>query len=601
MYVWLRHLRTLWLFAAISVVALPARAWVETSLQSHLVTIDVERDGRAVVAHELLIKVRGGPLRGIELPGVDSDAELLPDATVAPAASNSAAGAGHPLVIERREDRSLKIEVDHERGLRRGTYLFKLRYRTHLVERELVRSMGSLVEVRWVGPRLEGGVDSARVVFRLPPAPTPPRIPEASDLAMLGVDDEPLGTFLSTLRRAPDKDELEVVRPHVAAGEPVEWRVLASPKAFDAFAPAEPVPALEAPPAELPAPPARRALWIAIFAGIALAYGCLILLKWRAVSRASEERDARARAIVPLPAPLRAALSGALLGGAVAVAALTRMPTLAGALLLGAIVLAAHAAPRLEPKPRGPGRWLPLSDEDAFSGRAPKLPGRYLDAGSPLGFCLFVVALAGFAMGALLLLPRSPYHALLVAIGSASLLPIFCTGRGGELPIDPVHGPRALLGWLVQRLRDHERIRTVAWARIPDGSAEPDELRLLVMPRQPVAGLGAIEVGLESVPGSGGPIAAPWVIVRALDGSPAHRALAPEVAWTRGRRSEERVAIVRPKLPTRAMCLALVLELAGTLTETRPAVRRTRQPTIEPKRAPARRSAGLSPGAASWQ
>jgi hypothetical protein len=91
------------------------------------------------------------------------------------------------------------------------------------------------------------------------------------------------------------------------------------------------------------------------------------------------------------------------------------------------------------------------------------------------------------------------------------------------------------------------------------------------------------------------------VIVRALDGSPAHRALAPDVAWTRGRKSEERVAIVRPKLPTRAMCLALVRELTAALTETRPAVRRTRQPAIEPKRAPTRRGTGLSPGAPSWQ
>jgi hypothetical protein len=451
--------------------------------------------------------------------------------------------------------------------------------------------VGALVEVRWVGPRLADGVDSARVVFRLPPAPTPPRIPEASDRAMLGLDDEPLGTFLSTLRRAADKDELEVVRPHVAAGEPVEWRVLASAKAFDAFAPAEPVAALEPPPTELPAPPGRRALLIAIFVGIALLYASLVLLKWRAVSRASEERGARARAIVPLSAPLRAALSGALLGGAVALAALTRQPTIAGALLFFAIVLAAHAAPRIEPKPRGPGRWLPISDDDAFSGRAPKLPGRWLDAGSPLGFFLFLLALAAFAVGAMFILPSSPYHALLLAIGSACLLPIFCTGRGGELPIDPVHGPRALLGWLATRLRTDERLRAVPWARIPDGSAEPDELRLLVMLRQPLAGFGAIEVGLESVSGGGGPIASPWVIVRALDGSAAHRALAPDVAWTRGRRTEERVAVVRPKLPTRAMCLALVNELAGALTEPRPAVRRTRQPALKPRVSSARGAA----------
>lgn len=593
---WHRHLRTLVLSLAGLCLALPARAWVETSIDSHVVTIDVERDGRAIVAHELILKVRGGPLMGIELAGVDADAEPLPDATVSPVRSDAAAGAAIPLLLERREDRTLRIDIDHEKGIRRGKFLFKLRYRTHLVERELVRALGSLVEVRWVGPRLSDGIDSARVVFRLPPAPTPPRLPEASDRAVLGGDDEPVGVFLSNLRRASDKDELEVVRPHVAAGEPVVWRVLASSKALDAFAPPEPVPALEPPPTELPAPPARRALVIALLAAVALVYGALVILKSRAVTRAAAQRGARARSLVPLPLAVRGALAGAALAAAVATAALTDQATLAGALLVAAIALSAHASPVLDPRPRGPGRWLPLTEEDAFGGPAPKLPGRWLDAGALPGFVVFVLLLAGFAAGAVALLARSPYHALLVAIGSACLLPVFCSGRGGELPLDPVHGPRPLLGWLVSQLRDSDAVRAVPWVRIPNGAADPDELRLLVALRQPVQGLVAIEVGLESQPGIGGPMATPWVIVRALDGSPGHRALGADVGWTRGRKPEERVAVLRPNLPTRALCLALVRELVQSLTERAPPARRTRQPVIRAASSGGRGSSTAKPG-----
>jgi hypothetical protein len=595
MCVRLRHLPTLWLALGVMAIAAPARAWVETSFKSHVVTIDVERDGRATVGHELFVQVRGGPLRGLELAGIDADAELLPDGSVVPGDSDTPSGKAIPLLLERREDRSLRIEIDHEKGIRRGTYRFAFRYRTNLVERELARAAGALVELRWIGPRLSDGIDSARVVFRLPPAGTPPRLPEASERAQLGIDDEPAGVFLSSLRRAPDKDELEIVRPHVAAGEPVVWRVLVGSKALDAFASPEPVVGLEPPPGELPAPPARRALLLGLLALLALGYGALVLVKFRAATRASAERGATARALIGLPAALRAALSGATLAAAVGVAAATRHPTLAGALLLVSMLLAAHASPRAAARARGPGRWLPLSEEEAFGGRVPKLPGRWLDAGSPLGFALFALALGGFTAAAIALFPRSPYHALLVALGSACLLPLFCTGRGGELPLDPVHGPRRLLGWLTRRLRTDQTLRVVPWARIPDGTREPDELRLLVALRQPVQGLVAVEVGLESQPGIGGPISAPWVIVRALDGSPAHAALAKTVAWTRGRKPEERVSVLRPNLPTRRLTLGLLEELASVLSEQNAPARRTRQPPIKPRSSSGRGSSTAKP------
>src|SRR5687768_8852228 len=206
-----------------------AWGWVEGTIQSDVITVNVERSGEATVVHEIVMRVKGGPLLGFDLEGVDSDAVPTPDATVSSAAAGPA-GNPLPLLLHKREDGGLRIEIDSPKGIRRGTYLFKLGYRTNLVARDLVKPLGSMVELRWIGPRFSDGLDSARVIFRLPPATTPPRLPDEE--ADLGAGAEGAGTFLSNLRRAHDKDELEVVRPHVAKGEPVEWRLLASASSF---------------------------------------------------------------------------------------------------------------------------------------------------------------------------------------------------------------------------------------------------------------------------------------------------------------------------------------------------------------------------------
>jgi hypothetical protein len=222
------------------------------------------------------------------------------------------------------------------------------------------------------------------------------------------------------------------------------------------------------------------------------------------------------------------------------------------------------------PQLRGPGQWLPLNDADAFQAKEPRLPGRWFDVGALPGFALFVTALLGFTWGAFKALASSPYNALLVMLAAACLLPIFCTGRARELPANLVVRPRKVLAWLLARLRRDTALKVVPWARIPEGRSEPDELRLLVMPRAAISGLMAIEVGMEYEQGGGGPVALPCVIVRALDGSPSYRALPRSVVWTRGRKPEERVAVIRLTLPTRAALLSLVERLTKLLREDRP-------------------------------
>jgi hypothetical protein len=121
----------------------------------------------------------------------------------------------------------------------------------------------------------------------------------------------------------------------------------------------------------------------------------------------------------------------------------------------------------------------------------------------------------------------------------------------------------------------------VALLRFPVGAERPDELRLLVMPRPAVPGLVAIEVGVEYQLGGGGPVALPVLLVRALEDSPAHQRLERIAQWTRGRRAEERVAVLRPKLPTLALTVSLAQRLTTMLTDPRRRVRRSHQPRIK--------------------
>ena len=44
-------------------------------------------------------------------------------------------------------------------------------------------------------------------------------------------------------------------------------------------------------------------------------------------------------------------------------------------------------------------------------------------------------------------------------------------------------------------------------------------------------------------------------------------ALPNDVVWSRGRKSDERAAILRPRLPTQVECAALVVELAQLLRD----------------------------------
>jgi hypothetical protein len=574
-----RHVITLCLGVALSLwQPRDACAWIETQIKSEVATIDVDSAGDALVTQDLSLGVRGGPLPGFDLNGVDLDAEPVPGATVVLTSPSKSAGAPIPLLVERRDDGSLRIEVDRNQGLRTGVYLFHFQYRTHLLARGLVRRVGSEAELRWIGPRFSDGIDSARVVFRLPSGPVPPSLPSADTSTGRFSDSDVLGgVFIANLHRLADKDELDVVRPHVARGEPVVWCVRASLKIFTAFqddARARASSKAEGPPAAAD-PPRQRVLQGAALGLAALLYGLLVSAKWSAFRQACEVRRALPRALLGRLPGLRAALAGSMLALAAWLAVSLDRPLLGTLALCVAIALAAQFAVAQESL-RGPGEWLPMSDAEAFGARRGVLPGRGLDAGSWPGALYFSGLLGTVALGAALLRERAPYLALWIVLGSACLLPVFFSGRASELPPDRASRPRALLWALAKGLRRRARVKVVAWARVPENTRDFDELRLLVQLGDARRGLIAIEVGVELGAARGGSWAAPFVLVRAREGSPAAGSLPAEVAWMRGRRADERVALLRPKLPTAGMCRALVERLVEQLAEHHPSSSRTR-------------------------
>src|SRR5687768_9498247 len=107
MYVFRRHLVALLSLALLLAPFSASAAWVETRVTAHSAVVDVERNGTATVAHELGIRLRGGPLSELAVAGVDGDAEPLPDATLI--CTDDPAFGVVPLLVERQPDSSLKL------------------------------------------------------------------------------------------------------------------------------------------------------------------------------------------------------------------------------------------------------------------------------------------------------------------------------------------------------------------------------------------------------------------------------------------------------------------------------------------------------------
>jgi hypothetical protein len=579
------------LFAALLLAwTRPALAWVDVTIEGDDVRVSVAADGKARIEHRITLKIAGGPLRALDLRGVDHDAVPDADGYVVPqreAASNSLASAV-PVALELMPPgnkpepdgsparSTLKIRFQNDRGLGRGVYVVLARYTTNLAPS--IRADGALAKVVWTGPLWPDGLASVRTTFELPAAPTEPRTDESmarsaepGDPREPSAADRPL--VLSTLRRGLKTDAIELLRPYVPKGEVPTWAIRADRRAFTITTPAPRKPELRSGAAAFFSEPALRTLWIAFAVALFLLYSVVVALKSAAVAREASAAGTHARPLVPLPATLRALLAGAFLVAGLWIELLARKATLGALLVLAASLLAAHLPPAWKrgSRLRGPGRWLPVAESQAFND-PPREAGGALDVSTRRGKVVFSLVLLALGAGVVALHDLSPYQAQLVAFDATALLAVFGTGLRSGLPPDPGKAPTRFLRELARRLRKTpggRELRIIGRIRVPEGATEPDELRLSVAPRASIQGFSAIEVGVVHVPGIGGPIGLPEVLLRVGEGSPCEIALGdlPKLGrCARGRKPKERVIGLSPRLPTVRMTAGLVLRLVAMVS-----------------------------------
>jgi hypothetical protein len=549
-----------------------AAAWVERRIESSTTSIELATDGSAIVRHELSIEVLGGPLRGFELQGVDVDAEPLGDATVTRMQGALASSLPQPIQVQN-DAGQLSVQVPQRQGFRGKNFLLKLGYRTRLLERGLIVHLpdGEHSELAWAGPRFEDGVDSVTLIVRAPAATHPPENAAESESERDFAAN--FGIVMSTLRRTEAKDELELVRAHVARRESIVWRVSLDRRLFSADAPeappstqverAAPVPSR---PAMLPhAPPAPlppRLFWV-VLAG--LGYALLIQLKSLYVTRAALLRNSQPRTWLGWRAPYRAVAAGIFFAAAVGGVLFGDAPGLAAAALILAMAFATERPPQPGSSLRGPGQWQTLEAVAFKPVPVPALPGAWLDAGRIQGFGVLVGALSLTTWLAARSFETSPYYGACVLLGSSALLPLFCTGRAAQLPPDALAQSRRFLSRVQRRLSKDPNLLIRPIGRFAGADVGLDELRLSITPARGLPGLIGLELGLEFEELFGGWCTSPVVIVRTAEGSACHRALPRGLTWTRGRSADERASLVRPKLPTAAQAAALLQELLGAM------------------------------------
>jgi hypothetical protein len=562
-----------------------ARAWVDVNVEGDDVRLTISPSGQVRVEHRITLKIAGGPLRSIDLRGVDRDAVPEADGYVVPQreAQSSSLASAIPIATELmppgnkpEEDGSpalpvMKIRFQNDRGLGRGVYVILVRYTSSLANR--ITLDGAMARVSWRGPIWDDGLDSARVTFDFPAAPNEPRLDEGApgfgDVAPTAAGSAAAPITLSTLQRSVTRDAIELMRPYAPKGERITWAVRADARALRGALPDATRTAPAAIDEDGLAAPAMRALVLACAFAIFLVYALLVGKKSVDVARAAEAAGATARPLVRLPIILRALLAGVSLVAGLAVELVLHRATLGALLVLAATLFASHlpASWKAGARLRGPGRWLPVAEAEAFRD-PPRAPGGHLDASTRNGRIVLALVLAAFAGGIYLLSDISAYQSQIVAFDFTAILAIFGTGLRSALPPDPGSAPASFLrkvAKLVKRQQRKDLPRIVGRIRVPEGSAEPDELRLAVLPRAARAGFVTIEIGVVHVAGAGGSIGLPEVLLRVTDGSECDRALQPLARHgrsMRGRKAGERVYAFSPRLPTARMTAGLVVRLS---------------------------------------
>lgn len=563
------------LIAICGLSARSALAWVETSVRSSVTTVAIAETGSATVTHEWLVRVKGGPLREIIVDGVDADAELALGATIVRASSGQVAGVPIPLTGQR-EAQSLHLEVAYNKGLPAGSYLLRFTYATNLLERGLIRSAGPLAAIEWQSPTYRDGIDSLKTNFLIAHANIAPHLEQQTGTSdsqpnLVQVVSTESGVFLSELTREADSDILTLTRPHVARGERVTWRMLVDPSSVGLSATVGGG-TNDSPPTTTYVPPQRRPWPYYVAVGFAAAFTLLLQLKLRT-------RDYTP--LLKMRAAFRIPLVFALVGGSLWLALVPEWPSLAALLLVAACLLSLTRTSH-EPTPvRGPGQWLTVSPE-----ALPYVPprsargARWLDVSALPGFLVFLVLMGCSALLGLRMLGVSPYYSATALFYAMAFVPLFFT-VGGNKRLSPLAEQLLFLTPILKKVpRTLGNVELIG--RFPAGSDVPDEVRLQLHPATPRPGFRGCEVALECTQGGFGRVLTPAILFRVDDHSEAHRNLPREGQWSRGRNAEERVVVLRPRLPLRSVTIDLLLSMVKQVTKGRP---------VRPVRKAERRSA----------
>lgn len=549
----------------------PARAaWLETRVVSDVATVEFEGAGHARVTHEMLLRVRGGPLKRFVLAGLD--ATLTPEPGASLVLAKSGRRAGIPIALRMQpEAEGLTLELVYEKGVGSGSYLVSFAYRTDLEGQNALEQRGDHQVLSFASPRFEHGIGSLKARFVVPRAEPPPSLwspthesdPASAALDLLATEE---GVFLSELRREATRDVLELTRPHVARGEQVTWRVRLPKVMTTSHAVAAPPEAETRKPARVPGRGARAtAIWLAAGLGGA----CLAFLVWckrRWLVRIASNDASRVGFLVPLPVAIRFLAIAAGVALAVGLTFWFERATAACA-TLGIVMLLSiqHARPE-RVAPRGPGRWRVVDPDDALVGtRRLRGAGVLLEASTGPGLLVFATLALVAAVFALRGMTEAPYRSAALVAALAGLSPLFVTLGGARLAL-----PRALLETSALEpyysLFRKRRQPIELIARHVDGGDTSDEHRVRLLVSRPLAGFDSLELGLEWHHGGWFLAVRPVFIARVREGSLAHLALPRDAHWSRGRQRDERIALIRPAASP-AACLAKARELRERLTQ----------------------------------
>lgn len=557
-------------FLAVAGDARAGAAWGDATLERADVRVELDDAGRAEITHTIGLHVSGKKFRAFVLEGIEDGLEAPQDeATLAgrdgpgwPATATDAKGTVLPAFVEpAKEPHKLRVRLGID-GLPRGEWTVSLRYRVDLAKAGAFVRDGALTKLTWSAPQWPEGYDGGKIIIALPAAPTEPKLAIA-DVAGDG-EHSSEGLALVALRRGSLRDEVEITRPHVSPHDDARWILRVDPKAL-LNVPASAA-ALEHRDATVAATPTGKSARRAFALLLAAAFGATAL----ALSRRDRdaERAAAFRPLLPLGRAARTLGFGAASTLAIA-ATWTSYPLVGAALVVLAMAIATLRAPFPENERRAAGRWLAIPDA-AIGAPTRAVLGPFDPAGTfgrVIGVSLALAAgVAIFVLGR-----RDPRAALGVAVNAALLLPLFASGRAGQLPPDRVVDAWSLLSPIAEALRATEGGRVKAIARM--AGKKVDEVRLRI---DPVAGspLRSIEVGCGIVHGSGGSRLVPELLVRCADDdalSLVSGAMHPEdeLGTAFGRMEGERVLCVRPSDSSPAAVVARVratLEALGART-----------------------------------